>query len=297
MKLRSVELEFPQTGAAHRFLTEVWGLSDAGRRGKALFLRATADQPYVISLAEAPSPAVASITFSGSEDEVKKVYARAEAAGAAHTPMTGFDEPGAARGFILQGREGQPFRFVTEKEPAAALKPDRDRPIQLTHVVLNTRDRDAATRFALEVMGFKLSDRTRAMSFVRCDRTHHSVAFADSELSTLNHLAFEMASIDGVMRGIGRMRDHGHKLAWGPGRHGPGNNVFGYWVSPFGAVIEYTAEVERVDDSYRTGNPEDWKWPPNRGDHWGVSEKDGPSLAEAEKLFRFRAVASAAATA
>ena len=38
-----------------------------------------------------------------------------------------------------------------------------------------------------------------------------------------------VTDIDGVMRGIGRMRDAGKDPVWGPGRHGPGNNRFVYF--------------------------------------------------------------------
>ena len=41
----------------------------------------------------------------------------------------------------------------------------------------------------------------------------------------LNHVASEMPDLDAVMRGIGWMRDHGHPVEWGPGRHGAGNNA------------------------------------------------------------------------
>jgi 2,3-dihydroxy-p-cumate/2,3-dihydroxybenzoate 3,4-dioxygenase len=297
MKLRSVELEVPQAAAAERFLTEVWGLLDAGRRGNTVFLRGTADQPYVVSVTEAPVRALASVTFAGSADEVKKTRERAGAAGFSHEPLTDFDEPGAAHGFVVQGPEGQVYRVVTEKQGTPALPPDKDRPLQLTHAVLNAKDRDGATRFAQEVLGFKLSDRTRMMSFMRCDRTHHALAYADADVSSLNHLAFEMPDLDSVMRGIGRLKDHGHAAVWGPGRHGPGNNVFGYFIAPFGAVIEYTSEVQRIDDSYRTGAPEDWTWPPGRGDHWGITGRDHERMAEAERAFRFKARSGAPATA
>jgi hypothetical protein len=97
-----------------------------------------------------------------------------------------------------------------------------------------------------------------------------------------------MTDIDAVMKNIGRLRDLGMAPAWGPGRHGPGNNVFAYFITPFGASMEYTAEVQQVDDSYRVGTPDDWKWPPNRIDHWGVSVRDNARLGEAERTFRFR---------
>src|SRR5690606_20403161 len=116
----------------------------------------------------------------------------------------------------------------------------------------------------------------------------HSLAFARSETPSLNHIAFEMNDADGVMRGIGRLQDAGCGTVWGPGRHGPGNNVFGYFVPPFGGILEYTAEVLEVGDDYRVGGPEDWKWPPGRTDQWGIAKKDTGRMAAAERVFRFK---------
>jgi len=152
-------------------------------------------------------------------------------------------------------------------------------------VVLNSNDADAAERFAIDELGFRLSDRTRHMGFVRCNRVHHCIAYARAGFTSLHHIAFEMADIDGVMRGIGRMRDAGFPPVWGPGRHGPGNNVFGYFIGPHGGVIEYTAEVEEVGDDYKVGGPADWKWPPGRTDHWGVANRDNERIGKAEKTF------------
>jgi catechol 2,3-dioxygenase-like lactoylglutathione lyase family enzyme len=180
------------------------------------------------------------------------------------------------------------FRLVCDGHRVEKLPTDRDRPLQVTHVVINARDREACTRFLIEVLGFRLSDRTGFMNFIRCDEVHHAIAYAQSGISSLNHIAFEMKDFDAVMRGIGRLKDAGFSPAWGPGRHGPGNNVFAYFVTPFGATVEYTAEVQRIGDDYKVGAPEDWIWPPNRMDHWGVSDRDSAALSEAEKRFRFR---------
>jgi catechol 2,3-dioxygenase-like lactoylglutathione lyase family enzyme len=289
MRLRSVELELPDAPAAAAFMRDVWGLAPAGTRARTTYLRGTGDHPYLLALAEAPAPAIASITFSGSAGELDALHARVAAAGVpAPARIAEFDDPGGGGGFVVRGPEGQRFRFVAEvgrAEPLAA----RDRPIQLTHVVLNALDRDACATFAIDALGFKLADRTRHMSFVRCNRAHHALAFAHSEVASLNHIAFEMADLDAVMKNIGRLRDLGLQPAWGPGRHGPGNNVFGYFITPFGATVEYTAEIQQVDDSYRVGAPEDWQWPPNRIDHWGLSTRDNARLGEAERTFRFRA--------
>jgi catechol 2,3-dioxygenase-like lactoylglutathione lyase family enzyme len=292
MRLRSVELEVPDRESAVRFFLDTWGLLEAGTRNGIAYLRGTEDIPYIISIARAGEPGVVAVTFSGSGPELQRIRKRASAAGAPLGPVCDFDEPGGGSGFHVAGPEGHVFRFVTERKHVKRLRADRDRPLQVTHVVLNARDRDACSRFAVGVLGFRLSDRTGFMDFVRCDRVHHAIAYAQADDSRLNHIAFEMIDIDSVMRGIGRLKDAGFETFWGPGRHGPGNNVFAYFVAPFGAAVEYTAEVQRVSSAYRTGAPEDWKWPPNRSDHWGVSPRNAAALAKAEREFSFRPLAA-----
>ena len=106
----------------------------------------------------------------------------------------------------------------------------------------------------METLGFKVPTAPH-MRFMRCNRKHHALAYAKSDLASLNHIAFEMRDMDAVMRGIGRLRDAGHELVWGPGRHGPGNNVFGYFVAPWGGIVEYTAEVSEVERTTRSARP------------------------------------------
>jgi catechol 2,3-dioxygenase-like lactoylglutathione lyase family enzyme len=288
MRLRSVELEMPRAGAAVEFLEGTWGLVKAGRTKQASYLRGTGDHPYVMAIAEAASPAIVSVTFSGAKPELDQIRSRATKAGITlKTCAAELDEPGAPGGFRITGPEGQHYRFVTDRKPAPRLK-HPDKPIGLTHVPISAGNADACTKFALEVLGFKLTDQTKFMDFIRCDSTHHALAYVRTGVSALHHIAFEMQDLDAVMRGVGRLKDAGLEPVWGPGRHGPGNNVFAYYVAPFGAVIEYTSEIEQVDGSYKVGGPEDWKWPPGRIDHWGLTKRDDTKLHAAERNFRFR---------
>ena len=71
-------------------------------------------------------------------------------------------------------------------------------------------------------------------------------------------MAYEMPDIDGLMRGAGRVRSDGYEIMWGVGRHGPGNNVFTYFVEPNGFVTEYTTEVDQVDNSYVAHDAQWW---------------------------------------
>src|SRR5437773_1878371 len=108
--------------------------------------------------------------------------------------------------------------------------------MRLKSVELQVEDVAKAAAFLEKIWGLT-PDRTAHMTFVRCNSTHHCIAFARGGYSSLNHIAFDMQDLDGVMRGIGRLREAGYACQWGPGRHGPGNNVFGYFVAPFGANI------------------------------------------------------------
>ena len=58
--------------------------------------------------------------------------------------------PGGGKGFEVPGPEGQRYRFVLETSRPAPLS-DRDKPIQLTHAVLNSPDVEACERFVHRV--------------------------------------------------------------------------------------------------------------------------------------------------
>jgi catechol 2,3-dioxygenase len=200
-------------------------------------------------------------------------------------------EPGGGEAVVVQDPQGRILRFVHGDLRHAQTQGHPDRPIRLAHAVLNSHDVAAGLPFYENALGMRLSDRTRIMAFIRIPAIgrgdHHSIALADADNDCLNHIAFEMPDTESVMRGAGRMRDAGFGIEWGPGRHGPGNNTFNYFIGPAGFVIEYTADVEQVDDSYLAQGPDDWKWPPGRVDQWGISAPPSAKLKEAQRQVPF----------
>lgn len=285
LRLRSVELTLPELAVASDFLTNHWGLSIAERGADAVYLRGAGESAYLLALFQSPERSARSITFSCDAEDLVALESKLRARTYPYEAVVSQDA-GGGTGLQLRLPEGEVFRFLSGERHALP-SDSRDRPKKLTHVVLNSADAEATARFTEEVLGFKVSDRTKGMVFVRCNRTHHSLAFAHAGYASLNHIAFEMQDLDAVMRGMGRMRDIGMPPAWGPGRHGPGNNVFAYYVAPFGAVIEYSTASDEVAEDYRVGTPEEWTWPPNRIDQWGISAKDVETLTAAEQRFRF----------
>jgi catechol 2,3-dioxygenase len=258
--LRSVELAVHDLKRSTEFYCKVWGLVPVSTLGDTVHLRANGREHHAVTLRERPRAALLGVHFEAPDRAtVDALHARAKAMGANvdGAPAALDSGAGGGYGFRLRTPEGHPLSISSDVAQHAEPGADPARPTKLTHVVLNSAAVETQTAYFLDVLGFRWSDSTRMMDFIRCCADHHSIAFARGNGPSLNHMAYEMPSIDGLMRGAGRLKQNGFEIAWGVGRHGPGNNVFSYFVEPDGFVTEYTAEVEQVDDSYV---PHDAKW-------------------------------------
>ena len=163
-----------------------------------------------------------------------------------------------------------------------------DHPRKIAHVNLNARDFEASLAFFTNVLGFRLVDENAPLWFLHCAIADHaSIVLAKTNQPTLNHVAFELPEFDSVMRGMGRMKDNGYPVEWGPGRHGPGNNVFAYFCGPDEVPIEYLAEVLQIDDSYVPRGSDHWKFAPGRSDQWGITTPRSARYYRVQRLFGF----------
>ena len=75
----------------------------------------------------------------------------------------------------------------------------------------------------------------------------------------------------------------------GPGRHGPGDNVFAYFCGPDEVPLEYTAEVLQIDDAYEPHPSSYWKYAPGRSDQWGITQPRSARYYRVQRLFGFTA--------
>jgi catechol 2,3-dioxygenase len=288
--LRSVALTVPDLAQAEAFFTRIWHLDVAARTADAIYLSGTGADHHLLALHQASGPArIRNVTFRARSraalDEV--ALAVVSAGGRVMVPVGPVLEPGGGQAVTVADPDGRILRLVHGDEQRANVNAVKDRPVRLAHAVLNSHDVEASRRFMEQVLDFSLSDRTRIMAFMRCNSDHHSLALGDTDNDALNHIAFLMPDLESVMRGGGRMKDAGYGIEWGPGRHGPGDNAFNYFIGPFDVVIEYTAEVEQIDDSYQAGQPTDWTWPPGRVDQWGISLPPSARLKQAQRAIVF----------
>ena len=289
--LRSVALTVPDLAAAERFYTQVWRLDVAARDDNTLYLSGSGADHHLLALHQADGrPGIRSVSLRARSLQALQAIPNAvvAAGGRIEQPLAPASDPAGGQTLRLLDGDGRRIEVVFgDGRRSAQQPPPPDQPLRLAHAVLNSHHVAATQAFFEQALGFVLADRTRIMAFLNCDLDHHSIALGDTDNNALNHVAFLMPTVDAVMRGAGRMRDAGHGIEWGPGRHGPGDNTFNYFIDPFGIVIEYTAEVEQIDDHYVVGGPDDWTWPPGRVDQWGLSPGPSARLKAAQRAVHF----------
>ncbi|MGZ5882711.1 MAG: VOC family protein, partial [Xanthobacteraceae bacterium] len=243
--VRSVEIAATNLEEAGRFYESVWGLRLVEARDGVQLYRGTAAYHHIVGLHRGPRPGLMRIVFDVADREgVDALHRAIAAAGSPVTAPARFAADGGGYGFGCTDPDGRNLAFVCACADHADAQDMIDRPRQIAHVNLNALNFDASYRFFTQTLGFRQIDENAPLWFLHCDSSEHSsIVLAKTGLATLNHIAFEMPDFDSVMRGMGRMKDNGYPIEWGPGRHGPGNNVFAYFCGPDEVPIEYTAEV------------------------------------------------------
>lgn len=249
--LRGIMMRAPGMTETLPFYLDMWGLTLAHQEDGEALLRGTGDEPFLYGLKDGDTHGIEYVHFGmpdrGSMDALHAQVV-AKGAGVAGAPAP-FDDWAGGYGFEVLDPDMRRLRFRTEARAVEA-EPDWAKPRKVSHVVLNTPDMEGMQKWYEDVLGFRASDYSAdQMVFLRCNTDHHSIALVRASYPSVNHVAFELPSLDEYMRSIGRMKQKGHVPSWGPGRHGPGNNPFAYFVSPSGYVIEFTSELQQIDES------------------------------------------------
>lgn len=252
-EIRYVGYGVTDLAAERDFYANKWCLKEVAERdGLVYFAAEGSDELYVARLREANETRIDVIAFAtDTRADVDALHDKVVAAGCRVIfAPSDLDTFGGGYGFRFFSPDGLTFEVSSDVERG----PKRDVvkweavPQKISHVVLHAPDHKAAVAFFTDVLGFKLSDWLGDfMAFLRCNEWHHRVAILPGP-PCLNHVAYDMLSVDCMMRGINRLRKRDIDIKWGPGRrHTAGNNTFSYFVTPNGFAVEYTSELEQVD--------------------------------------------------
>jgi catechol 2,3-dioxygenase len=159
-------------------------------------------------------------------------------------------------------------------DPAAIRKltPPARLPFNLTklgHVVLNCFDMERSVRFYTEVLGFHISDVYSdemvpgGMVFMRFNQDHHGVALVGSMKGPspnveLNHMAFEVATLDEVILARNYLKQHGVKIDF-EGRRRAGVQIAVEFRDPDGHRLEIYWGLDRVAADGYIRPASEWK--------------------------------------
>jgi catechol 2,3-dioxygenase len=145
-------------------------------------------------------------------------------------------------------RDPQGRRIVFGVAPAKRYQDPR--PGRLQHVVFQTTAIDPLVEFYVNRVGFAISDKvldddgSLAAFFLRSDHEHHSLAFFVGSRNELDHHAYETTCWNDIRDWGDRFGSERIPMFWGPGRHGPGNNLFFMVKDADGNKLELSAELE-----------------------------------------------------
>jgi catechol 2,3-dioxygenase-like lactoylglutathione lyase family enzyme len=153
-------------------------------------------------------------------------------------------------GFNVPGQAGGRAPNDLGADPAAVIKPRT-----LSHVVYFVPDVKRAEAFYAR-LGFVVTDRFEKLGpFMRPAGTqdHHTLFMIERQNDHMvgcNHFTFHLGSASEVLQHGWNFVKKGYKSFWGPGRHILGSNYFWYFNSPFGAVMEFDADMDLHDDTW-----------------------------------------------
>ncbi len=164
-------------------------------------------------------------------------------------------EPGA---FSIRDPQGRQTIFgVARPQTNPALQ---GMPARLQHVVFQTTELETIVDFYVNIVGFTISDNVidqetgRLMvCFLRSDNEHHSLAFFRGSNNEWDHHCYETNEWNDIRDWGDRFAKEHISLFFGPGRHGPGNNLFFMVVDADRNRLEFSAELELAEADREAG--------------------------------------------
>ena len=194
-------------------------------------------------------------------------------------PLLKLPTPLFSEGFAVRDPDGR-LAGLGLPDPKFSSSPANDLkaarlPGRLQHVVVATTDLARLIRFYEQELGFVASDHVYdgeketgpvTASFLRSDTEHHSFAAFRAPEARPDHHCYETQCWNDIRDWADHLATLNIKLWWGPGRHGPGNNLFFMIEDPDGHKVEWSAELESLP---RDMPPRAWKHEERTLNYWG----------------------------
>lgn len=177
------------------------------------------------------------------------------------------------------------FRDPTGNKIDLALKPfhsgrryfpSRDAGItEFSHIGIKTSDSKRDEAFWTRHFNFRVSDWIGPAALMTFDTVHHRMALFPTDHAGIQHINFQVASIDDIMRSWYHLTERQIKIRFGPGRHPTSGAMFLYYDGPDGVIYEYSSGVREIlpEDNWR---PRQFPFDSSSFCMWGAK----PQIAE-----------------
>ena len=179
-----------------------------------------------------------------------------------------------AAAYTVRDPVGHLITFQTPAEAPRAEPSDPTFAARLQHFAVRTPDPSPLLDFYVQGLGFVLSDRVLdgeghlTAAFLRTDSEHHSMAIFRAPITRFDHFSCEAPGWPQLRDWADHMAAIGVDLAWGIGRHGPGNDTFLMVKDMDGNMGEISSDLEVCVPGRPAGI---WPHQPQTLNRWGVA--------------------------
>ena len=252
--------ETPDLDRQIDYFTRIAGLVLAGRENGRAFL-ATKVGDLVVQLEKGDASRCARLAFQAAPDADIEELRRGIEAENLRCEMRNDPSPGIPKMLAFEDPKGTVCEVFTAQTAISKNQAVSGiGPIKLGHLAFVVDDPKKYADFYCRVLGFRVSDWIDDwFAFLRCGPDHHTVNFVRGKRTQMHHVAFELKDWAHIQAACDFLGLNKIPLIWGPGRHGPGHNIYTYHRNPDDQIVEMFTELDKMlDESLGCFDPRPW---------------------------------------
>jgi catechol 2,3-dioxygenase-like lactoylglutathione lyase family enzyme len=259
-RMSHATFETPDLERQIDYFTQIVGLALAERENGRAYL-ATKVGDLAVQLEKGDHARCAKIAFQVAPDtEFDDIRRGLEAEGVRCEPRNDAC-PGIPRMMSFEDPKGTVIEVFAAQTPIARNPPVAGiGPLKLGHLAYCVAEPKDFAEFYARVLGFRVSDWIEDwFVFMRCGPDHHTINFVRGKRTLMHHIAFELKDWAQIQAACDFLGSKNIPLIWGPGRHGPGHNIYTYHRNPDDQIIELFTELDKMlDESLGYFDPRPW---------------------------------------
>lgn len=255
-----IDLSYLRVGAADLeeavfFATETIGLQEVRREDDRIYVRGDERDHDICYVKGGVEEHV--VGFEVTNDQaLQAAYAELDAAGASVERGTDAEKTDRRVVDFFKFSDPSGNRFEIVLRPFKSTRryfPTRDAGIaEFSHVGLKTTDAPRDEKFWTTNFNIRPNDWIGDAGLLSFDAVHHRIALFPADTHGIQHINFQVDSIDDLMRSYYHLSEKQVHIVFGPGRHASSGAMFLYFEGPDGMVYEYSHGVRIIDDpNYR----------------------------------------------